>query len=124
MPPPKPKDKARVFHNSELPIGTTTMRADYLQWALPHGSAKPEQEAPKPTKFHGMTTTRADFLWPKECPGPKQAEPRPPHVVPAAGLAVGHIHVGVAAAPDGIQLTLYMEHVSDAVWMRQEDVPV
>ena len=58
------------------------MRADYRQWTLPEQPAKKGEEASKPTKFHGQTTTRNDYPWPAELPPAKGAPEKPMHIVP------------------------------------------
>ena len=89
MRPSLPPHRARtpqVAHTTpDIFIGTTTMRDDYRQWAFPERHTKAEQNAPKPTKFHGVTTTRSDYNWPKELAPPAVPPERPPHVVPKFG---------------------------------------
>ena len=83
LPPRQPrKDPANAWQGSSAPIGTTTMRADYLEWQMPQRREKKGEESPKPTKFHGTTTTRQDFPWPKELPPPARTLDKPEHVVP------------------------------------------
>lgn len=85
LPPRKPAGDKSAFTPSNAPMGTTTMRADYLEWALPQGRTKAANADPKPTKFHNMTTTRNDYVWPKEIAPPRAPDERPAHVVPAFG---------------------------------------
>ena len=82
---PQQRDNKYQYKPSDAPIGTTTMRADYVKWSFPGGRPeKPEIES-RPTKFYGMTTTRADSPFPKELPPPRVTAERPPHVVPEFG---------------------------------------
>ena len=69
-------------------MGTTTMRADYVEWTLPTGIIKPPEADSKPTKFYGMTTTRADYTFPKELPPANEHIPlAPPAPFPPAAPA-------------------------------------
>jgi len=71
-----------AFKASAVPMGTTTMRADYLEWTMPSQFARPDQAEPMPSKFYGNTTTRSDFHWPAEMPPPPQPPENPAHAVP------------------------------------------
>jgi len=64
------------------PIGTTTMRADYLEWRLPGGHVMPTGPAARDVPFMGTTTTRADYKQPAELPPPPAPTSNPPYVVP------------------------------------------
>jgi len=70
LPPPRAKTPQVAHSTLDLPMGTTTMRDDYRQWTFPERHTKAETHAPKPTKFHGTTTTRSDFPWPKSLQPP------------------------------------------------------
>jgi len=82
LPPPRAPHQNSPFKPSGDPLGTTTMRADYCEWKLPRGALPKESEVPKPTKFHGRTTTRCDYNWPAEMPPPPRAPENPEHEVP------------------------------------------
>ena len=71
----------REAHMRDEPIGTTTMRADYLRWSLPGGHVMPSALTSKEIPFNGTTTTRADYERPAELPPPPARKDRPPHVV-------------------------------------------
>jgi len=82
IPMPKIREKSVPFKPKDATLGTTTMRADYLEWPVQDRPGKSQPNAPKEYNFAGNTTTRAAFLWPKELPPPPAAKKNPPHVVP------------------------------------------
>jgi len=99
IPAKKPNKPADAHIGSNAPIGTTTMRADFREWKMPGRQERASSAGAKPTKFHGMTTTRNDFPWPKELPPPRQEPERPAHIVPAFG---GSTEYRASYAPVGL----------------------
>ena len=76
--PPRPKTTDVGYRPNTAPLGTTTMRADYLLWDLPpkHVNVK-KHEKPRELKFQSQTTTRNDYNWPSSIVGPRGKGDRP-----------------------------------------------
>jgi len=82
LPPATQPRRTASFVPNDDPMGTTTMRADYVEWKMPGGRQKSPSLAAQPTKFHGMTTTRNDYPWPAALPPPRENAGNPIHEVP------------------------------------------
>ena len=70
LPPARPRTAQIAHQTPDIPIGSTTMRDDYVQWGFQPRHQTPTQHASRPTKFHGITTTRSDFPWPAKIQPP------------------------------------------------------
>ena len=82
LPPKKNNNPERKYQFRDMPLGTTTMRADYQLWSLPKPHSRPGLPEPKEMPFKCSTTTREDYKTPAELPPPPAARTRKPHVVP------------------------------------------
>ena len=75
------------FKPNNAPLGTTTQRADFLEWKPqakhPHHGEGPHPT--KPTKFQSETTSRETFRPPPPQPPAAPAHERPPYKVTPAG---------------------------------------
>ena len=74
------------FKPNNAPLGTTTQRADFLEWK-PQAKHPHHGEGPlgKPTKFQSETTSRETFRPPPPQPPAAPAHERPPYKVTPAG---------------------------------------
>ena len=86
--PPIPKTFGEHEYVPNLtPLGTSTQRADYKEFDAAYYKSRHERKSevptPKETKFEAMTTQRAAYLFPKDCPRTISYAPeKPEHIVP------------------------------------------